>query len=131
MKVFKLLVPITVALSLAACAPSNQQSATPRPQQPTAAATNVRVIQVTSENWKFTPNVITLKKGEKVQLQVTGVSGTHGFAIPELGINIPVAPGQTVLIDLPTDRAGTFALFCSIPCGPGHRNMTGQIEVEG
>lgn len=127
MKFLTLLLPLAVVLSLAACAPSNQQSTTPGQQQTAAVA---RVIPVTSENWKFTPNVITTKKGEKVQLQVTGISGTHGFAIPDLGINVPVAPGQTVTIDLPTDSVGSHAFFCSIPCGPGHFDMTGQIVIE-
>lgn len=132
MKILKLLLPLTVAFSLSACAPSNpnQQSVTPPPQQSTTSVTNARVIQVTSENWKFTPNVITVKKNEKVRLQVTGISGTHGFAVPDLGINVPVAPGQTVAIDLPTDKAGTFALFCSILCGSGHFGMKGQIIIE-
>lgn len=130
MKFLTLLLPLVIVLSLAACSPSNQQSATPAQQQTAAVATIARVIPVTSENWKFTPNVITVKKGEKVQLQVTGISGTHGFAIPDLGINIPVAPGQTVTIDLPTDTVGTYAFFCSIPCGPGHFDMKGQVVIE-
>lgn len=128
MKFLTLLLPLTIALS--ACSPSNQQGQVVSPEQrPDTATTEVRIIQVTSENWKFTPNVITVKKGERVQLQVTGISGTHGFAVPDLGINVPVAPGQTVTIDLPTDTVGTHAFFCSIPCGPGHFDMTGQIVI--
>lgn len=128
MKFLTLLLPLTIALS--ACTPSNQQSQVVSPEQrPAVATTDVRVIQVTSENWKFSPNVITVKKGEKVQLQMTGISGVHGFAVPDLGINVPVAPGQTVTIDLPTDNIGTHAFFCSIPCGPGHFDMKGQIVI--
>lgn len=131
MKFLTLLLPLTIAVSLAACALSNRQSQVVPSQQPLdAATTDVRVMQVTSENWKFTPNVITAKKGERVQLQVTGISGTHGFAVPDLGINVPVAPGQTVVIDLPTDSVGSHRFFCSIPCGPGHSDMTGQIIIE-
>lgn len=130
MKPLTFLLPLTLAIALSACTPSNQQDqVVPPKQQPDVATTDVRVIQVTSENWKFTPNVITAKNGEKVQLQITGISGTHGFAVPDLGINVPVAPGQTVTIDLPTDNIGTHAFFCSIPCGPGHFDMTGQIVI--
>lgn len=133
MKFLTTLLPLTLALTLTACAPSNvnQQSVTPSQQLPPAiSAPNVRVIPVTSENWKFTPNMITVKNGETVQLQVTGISGVHGFAVPDLGINVPVAPGQTVTIDLPTDSVGPHAFFCSIPCGPGHSDMKGQIVIE-
>ena len=127
MRFLKFFLPLALVFSLAACSSNTQANFQ---SSPVALNPNAHVIQVTSENWKFSPNVITVKKGEQVQLQVTGVSGTHGFAVPELGINVPVAPGQTVIINLPTDKAGTFALFCSIPCGPGHRDMKGQIVIE-
>ena len=128
MKFLKFLLPLLLVFSLTACSSNVQSSAS---QPPSVAPTaNVRVIQVTSENWKFAPTVITVKKGEKVQLQVTGISGIHGFAVPGLNINQPVEPGQTVTIELPTNVAGTYAFFCSIPCGPGHANMTGQIVIE-
>ncbi len=89
-----------------------------------------RVIPVTAELWKFTPNVIEAKKGEVVTLQVTGVSGTHGFSVPDLGINKTIYMGKTVNIPLPTDRAGTFSFACSIQCGSGHADMKGQIVIE-
>ena len=101
---------------------------------PTAAAAepsgDVRVIKVTAENWKFGPTVIRAKKGEKVKIELTGISGTHGFAVPDLGINTPIQPGQTVSIDLPTDKAGSHTFLCSIPCGPSHKDMKGQIVIE-
>lgn len=96
---------------------------------PTAAPT-VRTIDVTTDNWLFSPAAIVAKQGEKVQLRLRGLNGTHGFAVPELGINQSVTAGQTVTVSLPTDRAGTFSLFCSIPCGAGHRDMKGSIVVQ-
>lgn len=89
-----------------------------------------RVIRVTAEDWKFSPTTITVNKGEKVTLEIVGVSGRHGFAVPELGINQAVNPGETVTITLNTDTAGEFAFRCSIPCGPGHREMVGTIVIE-
>ena len=101
----------------------------------TAAAapsnTAVRVIKMTAELWKFTPNMVTVKQGEKVALEVTGVSGTHGLAIPELGINETIIQGKTVTIAVPTDKTGTFDFRCSIQCGSGHSDMTGKIVIEG
>lgn len=89
-----------------------------------------RIIRVEASNWAFAPSVITVKKGEKVQVQLVGISGRHGFAVSGLGINAEISAGQTVNIDLPTDRAGTFSFLCSIPCGSGHREMTGKIIIE-
>lgn len=89
-----------------------------------------RVIRVTAENWMFTPAVITVKKGEPVQISLEGVGGIHGYSVPDLGINQVVEAGQTVTFDLPTDETGTFNVRCSVPCGEGHRDMTGQIIIE-
>lgn len=92
-------------------------------------SSGTRIIVVKTDNWSFTPNVITARKGEKVKVRLTGINGTHGFAAPDLGINTQVAAGKTVDVELPTDAAGSFKFFCSIPCGEGHREMTGTIEV--
>ncbi len=95
-----------------------------------APSGSARTIKMTAELWKFTPSVVRVKQGEKVTLEVTGVSGTHGIAIPGLGINETVIQGQTVDIDIPTDKTGTFDFRCSIQCGSGHNDMTGQVIVE-
>lgn len=95
-----------------------------------APSGNARTIKMTAELWKFTPNVVTVKKGEQVTLEVTGVSGTHGIAIPGLGINETVIQGKTISINIPTDKTGTFDFRCSIQCGSGHSDMTGQIIIE-
>lgn len=89
-----------------------------------------RVVRVLSDNWSFTPALITAKQGEKVTLEIVGVNGVHGFAVPGLGLNAPVAPGETTSVILSTDTVGSFDFFCSIPCGAGHRDMVGKIVVE-
>lgn len=88
-----------------------------------------RVVAISVENFKFTPNAITLRKNENVIMRLTGVSGTHGFAVPDLGINTVVSSGKTVEVELPTDKAGVFSFLCTIPCGPGHKDMNGTIII--
>lgn len=95
----------------------------------TADAGEPRVIAISVSEWSFSPSMITAKQGEKVQLQLTGVSGIHSFAIPELGMNIRVEPGKTVLVDLPTDVAGTYEAMCRIPCGAGHKDMKATVVI--
>ncbi len=130
MRPLKMMLPLALVLMLSACAFNTQQNVRQPTAQTVASATDVRIIRVSAENWKFTPNVIQIKKGEKVRLQVTGISGTHSFAVSGLNINVPVAQGQMVIIDLPTDTVGTFDFRCAIPCGSGHNDMTGQIIIE-
>ena len=89
-----------------------------------------RVIDITAENWEFSPASIVIKKGEKVALRLTSTQGRHGFEVSDLGINQEIAEGQTATVAFPTDRAGTFAFRCSIPCGEGHKDMVGTIVVQ-
>lgn len=89
-----------------------------------------RTIKMTAELWKFTPNVVTVKKGENVTLEITGVSGTHGLSVPGLGINETIIQGNTMSVNIPTDKVGAFDFNCSVQCGSGHNDMTGQIIVE-
>ncbi len=90
---------------------------------------SARVIPITANNFTFSPAAISVKKGEKITLRLTGKEGNHGFAVADLGINTPVSEGKTVDVDLPTDKAGTFSFRCSVPCGSGHRDMTGTITI--
>ncbi|MFA5799593.1 MAG: cupredoxin domain-containing protein [Candidatus Peribacteraceae bacterium] len=90
-----------------------------------------RIVEVTVENWKFTPNIVTAKKGEKLVIRLKGVSGIHGFSVPDLGINQRVEVGETIDVTIPADKAGTFDFRCSVPCGEGHEGMTGKIIISG
>ena len=89
-----------------------------------------RVIAVTADNWSFTPPTFTVRKGERVELHITGRAGIHSFAIPALDINVPVAAGEIKVVTLPTDEAGAFPFRCAIPCGSGHKDMTGTVTIE-
>jgi len=88
-----------------------------------------RVVRVVADNWSFSPQTITLRKGQRVTLMLEGKAGVHGFMVPDLGINATVNAGQTASVEIPTDAAGAFAFRCSIPCGPGHQEMTGTIVI--
>jgi cytochrome c oxidase subunit 2 len=94
------------------------------------AEAKVRTIEITATDWAFAPATITVKKGEKVRLVVKSTQGIHSFAIPSLRINERLDVGTAMTIDLPTDAAGTFDFRCAIPCGPGHKDMKGQIVIQ-
>lgn len=85
---------------------------------------------MTVEGWKFTPNVVTVKRGEQVTIRLTNIKGNHSFFSPELGIDVTVPEGETKDIVIPTSIAGTFEFHCGIPCGPGHPDMTGQVIIQ-
>ena len=93
-------------------------------------ATGMRTVHMDVTDWAFTPSTITLKKGEKITLELTGVDGDHGISAPDLGIEKKFEAGETVMVTVPTDKTGTFNFRCNVPCGHGHRDMTGTIIIE-
>jgi hypothetical protein len=93
-------------------------------------AAQVQTISVTVTSWQYSPNVIHVKQGSKTTLHLIGEDGIHGFSVPDLGINVRIEPGTTVDVVIPSDKVGTFAARCSVPCGPGHGAMTATVIVE-
>lgn len=92
-------------------------------------APEVKTFTMTAKQWEFSPDTITVNKGDTVVLSVKSIDVTHGFAIPEFGVNERLTPGKTVEVEFVADKAGTFPFFCSVVCGEGHGSMRGQLVV--
>lgn len=88
-----------------------------------------RVIKISAKAFEYTPNEITLKKGERVVLELTSQDLFHGFDIPDLGLRADLPPGKTARVQLTPDKTRSFAFHCDNFCGTGHENMTGMIHV--
>ena len=95
---------------------------------PEAEAT--KTVKMTARQWTFDPDTITVNKGDTVRLEVTSIDVTHGLAISQFGVNVRLIPGATEIVEFTADKAGTFPFICSVPCGRGHRTMTGQLIVQ-
>jgi cytochrome c oxidase subunit II len=88
-------------------------------------------IRVVMKKYSFNPEVIRVKKGQTVELDVETADVQHGFSVPDLGIKEPIQPHRApAKIVFKADRAGVFPMTCSIICGPGHDMMQGRIIVE-
>jgi cytochrome c oxidase subunit II len=88
-----------------------------------------REIKMVARRFEFSPNKITVQKGERVRLSVTSQDVDHGIAVKEFGIDETVKAGQTKTVEFTADRAGRFEFTCSIFCGDGHPDMVGEILV--
>ena len=88
-----------------------------------------REIHITAKKFEFTPDAITLKKGEPVVLVVSSQDRKHGFSLRAFGIRADVDPGGTARIRLTPNKVGTFTFSCDVFCGEGHEDMTGTIVV--
>jgi cytochrome c oxidase subunit 2 len=114
---FHRLALLGVALALCSCAK----------KQPPQTVTH---LQVSMRKFQIEPNVIRVKQGEKVVLDVSTKDVEHGFEVKDMGINEPIQPGRPAEIPLKTSRKGEFKVACSILCGAGHEDMTATIVVE-
>ncbi|HMG34782.1 MAG TPA: DUF5777 family beta-barrel protein [Blastocatellia bacterium] len=94
----------------------------PDPQTP-------REIKVIARKFAFVPKTIQVKKGEKIRLLVTSEDVDHGIAIKEYDIDQVIKAKQTKTIEFTADRAGKFEFVCSVFCGDGHPDMTGELIV--
>lgn len=85
---------------------------------------------ITAKQWSFSPSVIKVKKGDKVVLKLTSTDVAHGFSLPDFGIDEKFDKGETKTVEFTADKVGTFTFNCNVPCGAGHKAMTGTVVVE-
>jgi cytochrome c oxidase subunit II len=78
----------------------------------------------------YTPDQITVKKGEPVKLTLRSMDVTHGFAIDEWNVATEVPPGPPVTVQFTPTRAGKFDYYCVVRCGKDHLKMRGSLIVQ-
>ncbi len=88
-----------------------------------------RVIHITAKKFEFSPDSITLKKGEPVVLEVSSEDRKHGFSLRAFGVRSDVWPGKATRIRFTPDKTGKFTFSCDVFCGDGHEDMTGTVVV--
>lgn len=117
-------------------------------QQPAPAqAPNVQVIDMTAKKYKYTPSVIHVKRGMKVQLRIKALDHIHGFKInvypdgadakgaPGLEFTDPedcyrLPKGEVTTIEFVAHTAGNYSFKCCVFCGLGHMGMKGELVVD-
>ena len=128
MKIFTLLPLLLVAgvVFVSGCTQGAQP--TPSDTQPPSTG-EVKEFDMTARQWEFTPNTITVNKGDTVRLHIESVDVTHGFGLPDFGVNEQLEPGKDVHVEFVADKTGTFTFACTVVCGSGHTGMSGQLIV--
>jgi len=91
--------------------------------------TSVREVFVATRQFAYTPETITVNKGDKVVLRLESEDVTHGFYLDGYGVTAEVSPGRPTTVEFTADRAGKFRYRCSITCGPLHPFMIGELTV--
>jgi cytochrome c oxidase subunit II len=93
-------------------------------------ADGIPVIEITAKRFAFSPDKLTLKKGQTVKLRIHSEDVTHGFFLRPLKLDEEIPAGQTTEVVVTPQTAGTFMPICDHFCGANHGNMNMTIVVE-
>jgi len=81
--------------------------------------------------FKFTPDTINAKVGERVKVTLDNTKGTlkHNIKQADLNIDTAVEAGQKATFEFTATKAGTYDFVCDVP---GHKEagMVGKIIVQ-
>ncbi len=79
---------------------------------------------------QFSPNEITVNKGDLVRIKITNTKGTHDFKIDEFNVYTETPLNQEMIVEFTADKAGSFEYYCT---KPGHRQNGhwGTLKVIG
>jgi cytochrome c oxidase subunit II len=91
---------------------------------------SAQVVKITASKFHFTPDHITLVKGQPVTLQLTSTDRVHGFLIRALKIDTDIKPGAVIEKTVTPTTAGTFKAICDHYCGLGHSGMKMTVIVQ-
>jgi uncharacterized cupredoxin-like copper-binding protein len=86
-------------------------------------------LQLTAREWSFESGNLRVAAGRHATLRFANAGRLqHILVIPEAGVRLPVAPGQSEFADVAFDRPGTYGFSCEIP---DHRDvgMVGKVIV--
>jgi uncharacterized cupredoxin-like copper-binding protein len=67
---------------------------------------------------QFSVKEITVKKGDKVKINITNTKGDHSFKIDEFDVFAETPLNETVSVEFTADKTGEFVYYCT---KPGHR----------
>ncbi len=71
----------------------------------------------------YTPDKITVKKGDRVRINIENTDTLHGIRIPDLGI------ADVNKLEFTADKEGEFNWYCTVMCGEKHMEMNGTLIV--
>lgn len=74
---------------------------------------------------------IHVRAGEEVVIRLTSEDVTHGFLVPDLGVQSgPILAGTYQIVRFRADRSGVYTYYCNVLCSHRHGAMIGKLVVE-
>ncbi len=94
----------------------------------------VKEFTIFAEKWEFVPKEITVKKGDKVKLNLLTSDKEENFTfkLSRYMYNdiIVIEPNKTSSYKFNAYESGIFVYRCETPCGYGKNLMVGKLIVE-
>ncbi len=106
-------------------------SATPLPAQYAKVSGTVGGVVYLLNSTSASSDDPNLSTAQVVSELNPNTSVAHTFTIPQLGINIPVAPHAVEVAELYLNQTGVFYWQCMDPCGLGAAGWGGAMSTDG
>lgn len=87
-------------------------------------------VVITTKRYAFSPDTITVRKGDRLHLTLKSIDVTHGFLLPDFGVDERLPVGESIDVELLAAERGTYVFTSDIFSGKGTRGMRGTITVE-
>ncbi len=88
----------------------------------------VKRFHITANDGDIVPNVVHVKRGEKVRITFVSKDGNYGIKFKDFDVSDKVAPGKPAVVELMPKQKGTFEFRCSKTWGIHHNNGTLVVE---
>ena len=85
---------------------------------------DVKEFTVKAFKFGYSPDIITVNKGDKVRINIDNTDVLHGIRIPDLGIR------NNEILEFTANKTGEFDWYCTNMCGEGHTQMKGKLIVK-
>lgn len=86
-------------------------------------------VEVHVRRFAFTPDQVTVKRGEPVLLVLTSDDANHGLRFRQLNVDVHADKGKSAQVQFTPETTGDFVGHCSVFCGAGHGSMTLTLHV--
>ena len=110
---------------------ADASTASPTPASAMVGSDSItKTFTVSGQNFSFTPNTLTVNKGDKVKITFQNTGGFHDFRIDEFNVKTAqLGSGKSETVEFTADKTGTFEYYCSVG---NHRamGMTGKLTVK-
>jgi len=86
-------------------------------------------VRVQASREGFSPERLTLRRGETVRVHLTSADGPHCFAVDGLRVEKRIVPGRETVFDVSPDEGGSFPFYCCLETGAALDRERGEIVV--